>query len=101
KGDNCAGHCRDDIQAIRRPSIEIEAKSVFQDLAPYNERAQIYNFGVYRDSADAFIGKRTEQTRQCVALTLCVSIDKNDDSVMHGRETALQGARFAAILLLQ
>src|SRR2546422_113312 len=65
------------------------------------QRAQASNFGVTRDGADLFIRKRSEQTRQCVALTLRVCIDKDDDTVMHGGETALQGARFAAILLLQ
>src|SRR5205823_12301009 len=97
-GADCAGHYRDAIPAIIRPSIEIEAASVFQGLAPCDERAQVSNFGVARDSADAFIGKRSEQTWQCVALPLCVSTDQQDDTVMHGCETPLQGARFAAFL---
>src|SRR6266436_3873064 len=73
----------------------------FQGLAPCNERAQVSNFGVTRDGADAFIAKRSEQARQCVALTLRVCIDKDDETVTHGGETALQGPRFATILLLQ
>ena len=63
--------------------------------------SKLMAIGVTGDGADTFIGKRSKQARQCVALTLRIRIDKDDDTVMHGGETALQSPRFAAILLLQ
>src|SRR5882724_4305810 len=100
-GADRARHYRNAVPAIVSAPVEIESASIFQRLTARDERAQVSNFGVTRDAADARIGKRFEQARECITLTLRIGIDENDDAPMDGGETALQGTGFTAVFLLQ
>ena len=98
---DCAGHHRDAVPPIVSASIKVETAGVFERLTTRDERAQVSYFRVTRHRADTRIGKRLEQSRQRVALTLRVGIDKNHNAATDGREGSLQSAGFSPVLLLQ
>ena len=95
-----ARHHRHAIPACVSAPIQIKTAGVFQRLTACNKWAQIANFRVTRYRADARISKWLKQARERIALTLRIGINKNNDAVTHGCETALQSARLSTILLL-
>src|SRR5204863_5355323 len=96
---DCARNHRHAVPARVSAAIEIKAAGVFERLAARDERAEVADLRVPRDGADSFIGKWLDQTAERIALAMRIGIEKNDDTIPHRGETALQRARFPAIHL--
>ena len=86
-----ARHDRDAIPSIVSAPIEIEAARVFERLASRDKCPQISNLRVPGNCADCLVGKWFDQSRQRIALALCIGIDENDNAMTRGQRAPAAG----------
>src|SRR5262249_35971421 len=88
-GADRTGYHSDAIPTGVSATVQIETAGVFQCLALRDERAQVADFRVTGYRTDPRIREWLDQTRERIALTLCVGVDENNNAVTGCGQTAL------------